>query len=427
MALFERTLVRASLVAVVAITAAAMDSGVLTLSAAVEAAGRRAKQEKLRLDLAQAQVRMLEAMNRTRVDFRPGFSLFSFTNPLLLATSIGSGFSIGKPNAPSPFTLHNAWFEVLEAELAAEKARVRAEGEAVRAYFRLLEKQQLSGRAKSLAASVEGYGLEAERLLREARITELDRLQTSQRILDLKSAAIEAESARRDAAIRLASLTGMEDFERLRVPDETSQPSRDLHQAGKIEAIWGNRGDLRLLRDRAGDLRRMKARRSPGNVQVGFGRVSGVRGSRAAANNFLLGGNTGRIDFNLGFPLTRTGEKEAANEVLDVRLKMIEAEIERLEQDVRTELMTLRSAAAAAEERAGLAHQRWLNASKARELIAARVDAGLESRPALLSGDLAAFEAYAGHLAAGYLYQSYLRIINAPAEPPAAGEGGSGE
>ncbi len=382
----------------------ASDTGALTLPAAVEAAGRRARTDRLRLDLAQANVRMLEAQGRTRIDFRPGLSLLSFSNPLLFATSLGASLSIGKPNAPSAFVLGSASLEVLEAELAAEKARVRAEADTVRAYFRLAEKQQLSDRAGSLALASGSYGREMDRLLKEARITELDSLQGRRRLLDLRSNAVDAESARREAAIVLSGLIGLSDApDSLRVALEPGPP--------RVEpAIRESRSDLTLLRERAAAIRRRGSRAPRGSVQAGFHRVdsSGIRA--AHPSNYLLGGNTGRLDFNLGLSLRRTGEREAAEEILEARLGMLDAEIERLEGEVRTEAALLSSALAAAAEKAGIARERWSNSARALELLVAREEAGLAARPAILEAELAVYQTYAAHLEADSSYRSYLRM-----------------
>jgi outer membrane protein TolC len=114
-------------------------------------------------------------------------------------------------------------------------------------------------------------------------------------------------------------------------------------------------------------------------------------------------------------------EREAAGEILDARIRMLDLEIERLEDDIRIEAAKLGSSLAAAADKAEIARQKWSNAVRARELLAARVNAGLASRPALVEADLAIHHAYAAHLDADASHRAFEQLAG-PVSSTRSGE-----
>src|SRR6202051_2935287 len=71
--------------------------GEISLEEVLSAASHKREREAADIEAAQAQVRLLESANRRRFDLKPELGLVSFSNPLLLATSMGFSLLSGSP------------------------------------------------------------------------------------------------------------------------------------------------------------------------------------------------------------------------------------------------------------------------------------------------------------------------------------------
>src|SRR5215210_6314962 len=92
----------------------------LSLEEAVRRASERgSERERIQLAVAVAHQRYLEAQSKFRWEFRPRLGLLSFSNPLLLASSLGGGLTIGRNQAPESVR-QNARLDSLAAEVAVE-------------------------------------------------------------------------------------------------------------------------------------------------------------------------------------------------------------------------------------------------------------------------------------------------------------------
>lgn len=357
----------------------------MRLREAMEAAGRHASTGEARLQLLRSQAKFLETQNKTRVELRPSLGLLSFTNPLLLAANLGSSLMIGKRGAPTPAALQSAWFDVLTAELSAERARTEAQVSAARAFYTVLEKQEAAAQARTLLAARRQHSAGVNDLLRVSSITALDKLAADSQVLDAESEAFEAESARSTAAMELAMLMGQPDASSdLRVEDEPgSLPSTPVIPASATtlyERALLNRSDVQVLRERIDAMRARGGSRfpKPQSIQAGYGYVAGVPGGVSrSAENFLLGGSSTRIDIGFAIALRDIGEKEAMQELMDARARLLESEMAAMERQVRAEVFAARSAIEASEHRLATARRKLELASQAEAMITARVDGGL--------------------------------------------------
>ena len=385
----------------------------------MEAAGRYASTEEARLQLLRSQAKFLETQNKTRVELRPSLGLLSFTNPLLLAANLGSGLTIGKRGAPTPAALQSAWFDVLTAEMSAERARTEAQAAAARAFYALLEKQEFAAQTESLLAARRTHANGADNLLKVARITALDKLAIDAQLVDAESEAFEAESARGMAAMELAALIGRSgEGTDLRVADEPEAlpagPVIPASTGALFERALQRRPDVQVLRERIDSLRARRSSRipTPQSVQAGYGYVAGVPGGVSrSAESFLLGGNTARVDLGFAISLRNTGEKEAMQELMDARASLLEAEMAAMERRVRAEVFAARAAIEASERRLAAARRKVELASQAEAMITARAAGGLADANAQMASRQAVHQAQAEFVRAQCLRKAGLLTL----------------
>jgi outer membrane protein TolC len=358
----------------------------LRLQDVVRQAVEKAQTENARTSLAQSQLKLLEAQSKWKLELRPSLGLFSFSNPGLLAASVGSGLLMQRFSAPSALTMRNAQLDLLGAEVDAERIRVEAEIQAGHAFFDLLERQQVAGMLQATIGQRQQHHDQLERMVKAGRVTALEPVAAQMQLLDLEQQFLEVEDQRRVSAIRLATLIGEpERATTLVVEDAVAEKA--VLQAGipevepLLQEAFAARPEVSLLRQR---LREMEAQLTPGRpVRIesaggGYAYVSDAGGLVGSGlKGALLGGNTGRTELNLAIPLRKTGEKEAGNAVLAARARLVAIELDRLQQQVRSELLTARSRAMAAQMRRGIARRRLELAEQHAAMIAARVAGGL--------------------------------------------------
>lgn len=360
--------------------------GPVRLQDVVRQAVEKAQTENARTSLAQSQLKLLEAQSKWKLELRPSLGLFSFSNPGLLAASVGSGLLMQRFSAPSALTMRNAQLDLLGAEVDAERIRVEAEIQAGHAFFDLLERQQVAGMLQATIGQRQQHHDQLERMVKAGRVTALEPVAAQMQLLDLEQQFLEVEDQRRVSAIRLATLIGEpERATTLVVEDAVAEKA--VLQAGipevepLLQEAFAARPEVSLLRQR---LREMEAQLNPGRrVRIesaggGYAYVSDAGGLVGSGlKGALLGGNTGRTELNLAIPLRKTGEKEAGNAVLAARARLVAIELDRLQQQVRSELLTARSRAMAAQMRRGIARRRLELAEQHAAMIAARVAGGL--------------------------------------------------
>ena len=371
------------------------------LREAMEAAGRYASTEEARLQLLRSQAKFLETQNKTRVELRPSLGLLSFTNPLLLAANLGSSLTIGKRGAPTPAALQSAWFDVLTAELSAERARTEAQAAAARAFYAVLEKQEASAQAQTLLAVRRAHSGGVNKLLQAARITTLDKLAADVQLLDAESESFEAEAARAGAAMELAMLIGSPDAAaNLRVEEEPgtlpATPVIPASTATLFERALQRRPDVQVLRERIHSLRARGNSRlpKPQSIQAGYGYVAGMPGGVSrSAESFLLGGNTARVDIGFAIALRDIGEKSAMNELMEARANLLESEMAAMERRVQAEVFAARSAIEASERKLASARRKLEFAGQAEAMITARVEGGLADANAQMASRQALHQA----------------------------------
>ncbi len=365
----------------------------------------RASAEDARLVVTKYNLKLLEALGRTRIELRPSLGLLAFSNPVLLATNIGSSLLFNRRTAPSAAVLQSARFDVLASELQAHATRIQAQTGAARAYFELLEKQQAADRAQAALGTLRRRSGEIERLLRATRITAYDQVSFEQQLVDLEWQSMEAQAQRKSAAGRLALLIGLDgEPAQIRVEDENlfsgawQQPAPPLQVL--LASAAQNRSELQLVRTKLASLQR----EAPGqrviqfdSLNAGYSYVSNTTGIASSAGGFLLGGNSGHGELALRVPLRDTGEKAAQNALLAARIRLLETEIRNIEDSIRAEVMTLESETSADLERVRLAARRVELAQKAYDVIGARSEAGLAQPAAVAQAAQAVLAAQSSH------------------------------
>ena len=143
---------------------------------------------------ARLELQMLEALSRTRVEFRPQLNIFAFSNPLFLAANLASGFSVNHRTAPSPVNMELARFAVVEAEVAHARKRIDAQIDTTHQFLALAESQDVAGRACSGLGLRNRDGQKVKALLSLKRITRLDAIRFEQEVTTLEGDCLEANA-----------------------------------------------------------------------------------------------------------------------------------------------------------------------------------------------------------------------------------------
>lgn len=374
----------------------------VSLEQVLERAVSRASTDEVRQEVAQGQVKLLEALGKTRIELRPTLGLFAFSNPVLLATNIGTGLLFNRRTAPPASALEAAHFDVLAAEVRAEAARVQARTEASRLYFDLLEKQEMASKSRRLLAQRKERSGNIAGLLQASRITRAEKLSYDQDLLDLEWRWLDAETQRKHVAAELALVMGEPEragtLRVMGVPElRSGMDPVSLSADGLVRLALSRRKEVSLLREKIERLEvGVKAGR-PVRIEMGtagFSRVSNSPGLASdAARGILLGGNTGRGEITLNIPLRHTGEKEAEEVLRKTRVRLLEREIERIEEGIRYQVVQLRNVVETSSERIRLAAARLDNARRMQETVEARLTQGLVQAVAVSHAEQSVLEA----------------------------------
>lgn len=395
----------------------------LRLQEAVRQAVERAQTENTRTNLARSQLKLLEAQSKWKLELRPSLGLFSFSNPGLLAASVGSGLLMQRFSAPSALTMRNAQLDLLAAEVGAERVRVDAEIQAGHAFFNLLERQQVAGMLQANIGDRQKHQGELDRLVKAGRMTALEPIAAQMQLLDLEQQLIDVEDQRRVCAIRLATLIGEPERAASLVVEETAgDKSWLLAGIPEVDSLlkeaFAVRPEVALLRQRLNEMEARLGPPRPVRIESAGGGYAYVSDAAGIVGNglkgALLGGNTGRTEVNLAIPLRKTGEKEAGDAVLAARVGLVAIELDRLQQQVHSELLTARSRAVAAQMRRTIARKRLELAQQHAAMIALRAQGGLATEMESLQASQRALGATVELTQAGSQEQSArfaLRVI----------------
>ncbi|MBI4889376.1 MAG: TolC family protein [Acidobacteria bacterium] len=371
---------------------------VLRFEEVLDRAVSRATAEDARLEMARDNLKLLETLGKARFELRPTLGLLAFSNPFLLATNIGAGLLFNRQYAPSASSLESARFDTLASELQANATRIRARIEAARGYFELLEKQEISDRARAALTTRKERAVEVNRLLLASRITAFEQIAFEQELLDLESQVIDANAQQKASAARLALLIGVP-AQDLRIEDVNlysgawDRPAPPLKEL--LFSATERRGEIQLLRGKIESLRAApKGGRKPQveSIYAGYSQILGAPSNPNNLSSFLLG-ITGRGDVTLRIPLRDTGEKAAESALKAARIRFLETEIRNLEETIRSEITALETEAAASLEKVRINSRRLDLARKAYHAVESRVSAGLAQPSALTLAERAVLEA----------------------------------
>ena len=343
----------------------------VTLDEVLSAAVKRAKTEEARVEVAQNQLKLLESQNKYKIELRPTAMMFAFSNPALMAANVGSTLLGGRRGAPSAIALKNAQLDVVAAELNAERLKVQTEIGAAQHYFDLLAKQQVARAARAMADERQQKLHEVDSLLKKAKVTLLDRMSVEQETLEMEQYALDAETQRKIAAANLANLAGFEQGDRLTAQEVTLvravSTSTQLPDVGSLlKSAMLYRKEPAILRTKIDALRKQLTEGKRANSRV----------------------SSGKGELGVSITLKDNGEKENEKELIAARLRLLELELENMEQDLRRELQTVRYMAAASSEKATLNEKKLELAERRKKVLAIRAQSGLDqSLSALLASE----------------------------------------
>lgn len=344
----------------------------VTLDQVLSAAVAKASAEDARVEVAQYQLKLLESQNKYKIELRPTAMMFAFANPALMAVNVGSTLLGGRRGAPSAIALKSAQLDVVAAELNAERLKVQTEIGAAQHYFDLLAKQQVARSTRAMADERQQKLHEVDSLLKKAKVTLLDRMSVEQESLEMEQYAHEAETQRKIAAANLAHLAGFKEGDRLAAQEVTmvqaiSMTAQLPDVDSLLKSAMLHRKEPAILRARIDAFRKQL--------------TEGKRNSR-------VGSGVSRGELGVSITLKDNGEKDSEKELIAARLRLLELELENMEQDLRRELQTVRYMAAASSERAKFNDKKLELAERRRKVLAIRAQNGLDqSLPALLASE----------------------------------------
>lgn len=342
----------------------------VTLDQVLSAAVAKASAQDARVEVAQYQLKLLESQNKYKIELRPTAMMFAFSNPALMAVNVGGTLLGGRRGAPSAIALKSAQLDVVAAELNAERLKVQTEIGAAQHYFDLLAKQQVARSARAMADERQQKLHEVDSLLKKAKVTLLDRMSVEQESLEMEQYALDAETQRKIAAANLAYLAGFKEGDRLAAQELTmvqavSMTAQLPDVDNLLKSAMLHRKEPAILRAKIDALRKQL--------------TEGKRNSR-------VGSGISRGELGVSIMLKDNGEKDSEKELIAARLRLLELELENMQQDLRRELQTVRYMAAASSERAKFNDKKLELADRRKKVLAIRANSGLDQS---LSGLLA--------------------------------------
>ena len=359
----------------------------LTLDEAVDRAVAKAERENTRLATVRASLQYLEAQSRTHWEFRPQLGLFSFSNPALLATSLGFSFLPNRAQAPSSWTWQNARFDELDAEVENEQAKLQARLDAAQRFSDALAKQRVCGQIQDAITDRQGRIKEVRESVKLGRSTALSLARVEASALDLQLSLVNA-TGERDAAqqsladaIDLGSTAGPLDLK------DPAPATATLDVVPSLEDLTGqalrNRVDLERLKKQLDALDRIKkdSRLRIDPASIGLGHLSNSGGTKLGLDggNYLLGGFTSTSSLGVSIRISKGGEQRALEALTEARSSALRQQLERMEDSVRLEVQILRASLLTSQEKVRLAERRVELAQQIHDSIQARERQGLET------------------------------------------------
>ena len=253
-----------------ALCAAEPNQSRLHLQDAIEMALAQPSVEDAEVAVAKARLFWFEAAKGRRIEIGPQTALWSFVNPLALATNLGA--SLLGPGESSPLGSLDARIDLASAEIVARSRRFEREIEVTERFNALALRQQMAERA---CQAVEESRAQRDHLEREVRValsTTVDVLWQEQTVLDRELECRVSEQDRAIAAAALSAVTlrspqdvqvAVQTFDS--APDARLQPAEalydlalayrhDLKEADPLQegilALWSELEDVRGSRGR---------------------------------------------------------------------------------------------------------------------------------------------------------------------------------
>ena len=367
----------------------------LTLDDVVSRAVNRASErETARVSAAVANERYLESQSKFHFELRPRIGLLAFSNPALLATSLGTGILLGQ-DPPSPWARQNARLDAIAAETGAERAIMLAEREALRQYFGLMRQQKATSEIRDLLeqqrARIRSVGEKA----RVASATAIDSAVLELGLITLETQLEDAETQQRIAAAALGELLGAREGEDIRVADpEFPEQIVEVPSTEVLFSAVMRKGDSRVAlrkrleaeRDRI--YRKGHFRMNPLSATYAHIGDRSHPGTGLAQSGFVLGDHTGSLDLGLLIsPWGAGAENAALATAVNARIRGLEFELAELDDSVRSNLDTLRLLVVSARRKAELAARKLELADRTRRLISLRQQSGLEGSQAVITAE----------------------------------------
>lgn len=397
----------------------ALSGGSLNFRQALEAAVAWADASETAQLAGQAQLQLLEAMNRTRLELRPQLGLFSFSQPALLASSLGSWLTVRRPAAETTFALQAARLDLLAAELEGARVKLRTEAQVARRFAEALQWQRL---ATEICAGVEELNRRRpgiEKLVAVSRLTLVDRNSFDLELAERQLACSEAKAQQSLALKELAALAGLEPgagdvrLEEPTLPD-LGQDFEIAPAARLVQAALQWHSELGGLRERITEAARKvgePSRLAPESLSAGYAWVSEAAGTMAPGS-YLLGGHTlhGQIAWSFS---PRASERDAWRQVLAAKLRGLEVRWQGMQKELRDEIERCRLLTLGARERFRItARQREL-AFECRKLVETRLSYGIGDANALRDAERELARAHTAFIRAREQLRSQLFTLMA--------------
>lgn len=355
---------------------------------------------------ARLELQMLEALSRTRIEFRPQLNVLAFSNPLFLAANLASGFSVNRRTAPSPVNMELARFAVVEAEVGHARRRIDAQIDTTHQFLALAESQDVAARACSGVGMRNRDGQKVKVLLSLKRITRLDAIRFEQEVTALEGDCLEANAQADTAAVALKRLVGIEFPARqvLVATDDLVQfsDSSVLPESSElVKTVFESQSEFRLISQHISNLTSAPSDRKVRVESLSSGySYHRQKGLSNVMKGILLSGNAGSQDSGFLISFRNTGERSATYAFLQARLDRLDHEFDDLKRTVAHEIEDNEQRVTLSAARVRLAQKKEVLASELHRATVQRVQVGLQGASDELwaSRDAARAEAESAHL-----------------------------
>ena len=389
-----------SLLLIAALGVPVVSAQPLTLDQVVSRAVKRANErETARVSAAIASEQYLESQSKFHFELRPRAGLMAFSNPALLASSLGVGMLLGS-NRASSWALQNARLDAIAAEIGAQRATMAAEREALGQYFALLQKQKAADAIGDLLEQRRTRLKSVAEKAKAAEATAIDAAVLETGVITLETQLEDAETQEQMAAAALGELLGSSEGEELRVADfevpEHEIPSIEVLYSAAIKK-GGSRASIREKLD--AEKKRIPRVRpvSVTSPSASYAHIDdhGHSGVGPGQGGFLLGGNSGSLDLGLQIFPGAKAENAAVATAISARISALESELADLNDSLRSNLDTLRLLVVSTRRKADRAARKLELADRIQRLTSLRERSGLASSQAVITAEMDASRARA--------------------------------